>query len=82
MHNPRTHSLKSDSYMQVMNEQAVVLVRKLFQAPDSSRVDLMNAITLCTLDIICETAMGVQINAQHNTEHYYVKALDRLVLLF
>lgn len=40
-------------------------------------VDILQLATLCTLDTICETAMGIRVGAQHN-ESDYVKALHQV----
>ena len=73
---PSFHFKILDDFLAVMNEQADIFVAKLDKLDDKSDVDMINAITLCTLDIICETAMGVKIDAQANDGHYYVEALE------
>ena len=38
-------------------------------------VELSPLITACTLDIICDTAMGLKINAQNDSDSDYVKSV-------
>ena len=61
-----------------MNEQADVFVEKIRGLEDRMEVDLIHKIVLCTLDIICETAMGVRVGVQGDEDHYYLRALERL----
>lgn len=49
---------------------------------DHNGVDVVPKVTLCTLDIFCETIMGKVLNAQSNEDLSYVKALIRLSELF
>lgn len=63
-----------------MNEQSQILIQKFLQLDEiNTEVNIKNCITLCTLDIICKTAMGKSINAQHDKDSDYVKALYRYV---
>ena len=39
-------------------------------------IDVARMLKMCTLDVICETAMGVKINAQNNEDHPYNRALE------
>jgi hypothetical protein len=51
-------------------------VKILKEKAKEGEIDLYNYIKLCALDIIIDTTMGVQLNAQNNTEHPYVKAVE------
>ena len=41
-------------------------------------MDVVPTITLCTLDIVCETSMGRSVNAQSAGDSDYVKAVHRI----
>ena len=57
----------------MINEHSQLLIKKLeeIQQPD----DITPLIIRCTLDAICETAMGVKVNALENPDLDYVKAI-------
>lgn len=40
-------------------------------------VDVYPLIGLCSLDIIAETAMGININAQNKSDSEYIKAVKK-----
>lgn len=51
-------------------------------APVSPPVDVVPIVTQCMLDIICETAMGVKLNLQANSNHEYVHSLYNISRIF
>ncbi|XP_049530223.1 cytochrome P450 4d2-like [Anopheles darlingi] len=65
-----------DSYVPVFEEQADVLVRKLL-ATAGEPVDIFPIAKLYTLDVILETSMGVQCEAQIKDSEY-VRAVSNL----
>ncbi|EFX87732.1 hypothetical protein DAPPUDRAFT_192258 [Daphnia pulex] len=71
---PTFHFKILEDFVQVFNEQSAVLVQRLNEKVGQD-FDVFPYITLCTLDVICETAMGRNIDAQSNTDSEYVKAV-------
>lgn len=73
---PAFHFKILDDFIPIFNEQSKILVKRLSKCPYID--DVVPYITTCTLDIICETAMGTKINAQKNPQSDYVKAIGFL----
>lgn len=66
-----------------MNDESKIFVNKLESHCESGEsFNIANKVTLCALDIICQTAMGCSIHAQDNEESEYVKALFRFSTSF
>lgn len=78
---PAFHFRILQDFLPVMNEQSCTLMKKIdricSQGGANPYPNLLQLITLCTLDTICETAMGKCVNAQEK-ESPYVKALHQV----
>uniref|UniRef100_A0A8K9XRV5 aromatase n=1 Tax=Oncorhynchus mykiss TaxID=8022 RepID=A0A8K9XRV5_ONCMY len=75
---PTFHFSILTEFLEVMNEQAEVLVEKLDKEAGKGPFNCFNHITLCALDIICETAMGKKIYAQSNYDSEYVQCVYKM----
>ncbi|XP_058049878.1 cytochrome P450 4V2 isoform X2 [Ahaetulla prasina] len=75
---PTFHFTILVEFLEVMIEQANILVQNLEQYLDKDPFNCSLYIALCTLDIICETAMGKNIGAQKNKNSDYVKAVESM----
>ncbi|XP_023297259.2 cytochrome P450 4c3 [Lucilia cuprina] len=72
---PAFHFKILEDFVDVFNEQSAILTNKLERELSSEAFNIFPYVTLCTLDIVCETAMGRSIYAQSNSESDYVKAV-------
>ncbi|NXO69306.1 CP4V2 protein, partial [Phainopepla nitens] len=75
---PTFHFAILNDFLEVMNEQGNILVKKLENHVDKEPFNVFMDITLCALDIICETAMGRNVGAQKNRDSDYVSAIYRM----
>ncbi|KAK7081205.1 Cytochrome P450 4V2 [Halocaridina rubra] len=78
---PAFHFKILEDFVEVFNHQSETLVSKLLDKANGNVFNIFPYITLCTLDIICETAMGCNVHAQENSDSEYVKAISRMVKL-
>uniref|UniRef100_A0A131XVF7 Putative cytochrome p450 4w1 n=1 Tax=Ixodes ricinus TaxID=34613 RepID=A0A131XVF7_IXORI len=80
---PAFHFRILEDFTSAINTQSIVLADVLGKKSlDHNGVDVVPKVTLCTLDIVCETVMGKALNAQNNEDLAYVKALIQLGELF
>lgn len=69
------HTKILEDFIEVFDKNSGILIENLKQF-NGQVIDVYPKITLCAMDIICETMMGVQINAQTNDECSYAKAVE------
>lgn len=74
---PTFHFSILNEFGEIMNAQAAILVQQLANHADTGKtIDAFKFITLCALDIIMETAMGVSLGSQlSGEENAYVAAV-------
>ncbi|CAL8148227.1 unnamed protein product [Orchesella dallaii] len=78
---PAFHFQILEDFLRVFNEQCAVFKIAL-EGKGNTKFDVFPVITLCTLDIICESAMGKKIFAQQKSNSEYVRAIYRISELF
>ncbi|XP_020803433.1 cytochrome P450 4d1 isoform X2 [Drosophila serrata] len=81
---PAFHFRVLEAYVEIFDRRSRQLVQQLGQRREreqENEVNLGEAIHLCTLDAICETAMGVSINAQTNADSEYVQAVKTISMV-
>ncbi|GFR21190.1 cytochrome P450 4c3 [Trichonephila clavata] len=75
---PSFHFRILDEFIPIFNEQANIFASKISANMEIAPwIDIAPLASLCTLDIICETAMGKKLKSQSNSESPYVKALHQ-----
>lgn len=81
---PAFHFRIIEDFLPIINEQSDILIKKLDLIVQNGPkvIDVVSIITLCMLDIICETAMGSKLNLQANSNHEYVEALYNISRIF
>ncbi|CAG7721953.1 unnamed protein product [Allacma fusca] len=74
---PSFHFKILEEFMEVFNGQSALFVKILGKDSEGGKkaLEISQYITLCTLDIICETAMGKSMNAQREKASPYVRAI-------
>ena len=73
---PTFHFNILEEFVTVFDRQAQILSKKLEKhAKNEEIVDVHDYVALATLDVICETAMGVRIDAQTDEKCEYVQML-------
>ncbi|GLH05336.1 Cytochrome P450 4C1, partial [Gryllus bimaculatus] len=65
-----------DQFVPVFNSNGEEFIRQLRKRADGRAFDIWPLSKLLTLDVICETIMGVRVNAQTNSNSPYVKAVN------
>nr|XP_037274992.1 cytochrome P450 4c3-like [Rhipicephalus microplus] len=80
---PAFHFKILEDFAETINSQSFLLCSKLKELSQSgAKFDVVPKVTLCTLDIVCETVMGTSISAQVNENSPYVAAVNRVGELF
>uniref|UniRef100_A0A8B9GWG2 Cytochrome P450, family 4, subfamily V, polypeptide 7 n=1 Tax=Astyanax mexicanus TaxID=7994 RepID=A0A8B9GWG2_ASTMX len=75
---PTFHFSILADFLDVMNEQSDILIQKMQKHVGGEPFNCFSYITLCALDIICETAMGRRIYAQSNADSEYVQSVYKM----
>jgi cytochrome P450 len=75
------HNHVLDQFVENFSKNSSILVDQLSSKCDGKAFDVYPFISLCTLDVICETAMGTTVNAQLVDDGEYVKNVLRSLQL-
>ncbi|KRT79363.1 cytochrome P450 [Oryctes borbonicus] len=72
---PAFHFKILDDSLRIFDMKARTFIDQLNKIPAAEVFDMYPYITHCTLDIICETAMGVQLDSMNEQNNEYVDAI-------
>ncbi|XP_074031180.1 cytochrome P450 4c3 isoform X2 [Leptinotarsa decemlineata] len=75
---PAFHFSILESFVDVFESVGDIFMKKLEEHVGKASFDIYPLVSLCTLDIICEAAMGVSINAQENSHSEYVRSVKEI----
>jgi len=62
-----------DDFIRVFDSQAITFIKQMKKFANRPAIDVSQHITLYTLDVINEAAMGIKLDAQINSDTEYVK---------
>ncbi|XP_017784626.1 PREDICTED: cytochrome P450 4V2-like [Nicrophorus vespilloides] len=75
---PAYHFKILEQFVNVFDKVSDILVNEVRRECNKQSFDIYPYITLCALDIICETAMGISVNAQVNKNSEYVQSVKKM----
>ncbi|XP_076269441.1 putative cytochrome P450 4d14 isoform X2 [Rhynchophorus ferrugineus] len=75
---PAFHFSILENFVAKFSKPTTILIDILKKESDKDSVNIHPIIANFTLDIICETAMGVEINAQENPQSKYVRSVHTM----
>lgn len=75
---PTFHFKILEKYVDVFNKNGHILIERLSEKVNGPVFDICPYITEYTLDVICETAMGVTVNSQRGENKDYVEAVRNM----
>ncbi|XP_033222769.1 cytochrome P450 4C1-like [Belonocnema kinseyi] len=78
---PAFHFGVVDTFFEIMSEKAEILnqvMEEEIKKNPGKPIDFFDFANRCALDILCETAMGVNVDVQRNLENEYMAALPKV----
>ncbi|XP_023210866.1 cytochrome P450 4C1-like isoform X1 [Centruroides sculpturatus] len=79
---PAFHFRILEDFQGIFNDQSNILIEKLKKKEENEEFLMDELITLCTLDVIGDSAMGVHIKAQNRSDTDYVIAINDITSAF
>uniref|UniRef100_A0A182SPD1 Uncharacterized protein n=1 Tax=Anopheles maculatus TaxID=74869 RepID=A0A182SPD1_9DIPT len=79
---PTFHFKILEQFVEIFDRQSTTFIKVLQPFAESGKsFDIFPQVTLCALDVICESAMGTKVNAQLNSTSDYVLAVKEITNL-
>jgi len=75
---PAYHFQILEQFIDVFENNGNVMITKFKEQTNKDCLNVYPLVTLCALDIICESAMGTSVNAQNEIDSEYVKAVKTM----
>ncbi|XP_058456059.1 cytochrome P450 4d1-like [Malaya genurostris] len=76
---PTFHFKILEQFVDIFDQQSSIFIEQLRSNASSGKTfDVFPKVTLCALDVICESAMGTKVNAQINSDSEYVRAVKNI----
>ncbi|CAG9771773.1 unnamed protein product [Ceutorhynchus assimilis] len=75
---PAFHFSILQDYISIFNAVGDKFIEKLKNEVGKDSMEISKIVSLCTLDVICEAAMGVKINALEEENSKYIKSVKTL----
>ncbi|KAJ8913516.1 hypothetical protein NQ315_017066 [Exocentrus adspersus] len=82
MATPAFHFSVLEQFIEVFERNLEILISELEKEVDKDSMDIYPYINLYTMDVICETSMGVSVNAQKDKKSNYVKNVKEMCRIF
>ncbi|CAG9827259.1 unnamed protein product [Diabrotica balteata] len=79
---PAFHFSILENFVHVFETNGNVFIDLLKKEVDKPSVDINPFVALCTLDIICEAAMGIKLNSQVTKTSEYVRSVKEICNIF
>ncbi|XP_046746438.1 cytochrome P450 4C1-like [Diprion similis] len=67
------------SYVNTFSAQSIIMVKKLERHLDGPEFEVDKYLSRCTLDVVCETTMGIKLEAQKNDSCDYAEAVENVL---
>ncbi|XP_072402618.1 cytochrome P450 4d2-like isoform X1 [Diabrotica undecimpunctata] len=79
---PAFHFSILENFVHVFETNGNVFIDLLKKEVDKPSIDITPFVALCTLDIICEAAMGIKLNSQVTKTSKYVRSVKEVCKIF
>jgi cytochrome P450 family 4 len=79
---PAFHFKILEQFVDIFESASNILIEKLSKESENKSVDIYLYVTRCTLDVICETAMGTKVDVQNSEASLYFHSVKEMCRFF